>query len=106
LARAVYSQKKKNLTSSLKLEGFVNLRTLIVSSHELTRLDVSECKNLRELDCSDNDLNDLKELANSKETLAEERKNHEKSADIMQSFIEQLTDEKSKLETQIQIPPK
>jgi len=51
--------KEKNLTGSLKLEGFTNLRTLIISSHELIGLDVSECKNLVELDCRSNELNSL-----------------------------------------------
>src|SRR5690242_20068376 len=50
----------KTLTGSLKLEGFTNLRRLIVSSHQLVALDVSECKNLVELYCYNNELNDLK----------------------------------------------
>lgn len=54
-----YFSEEKNLTGSLKLEGFTNLQNLIVSSHELTNLDVSECENLRELDCSNNRLNSL-----------------------------------------------
>jgi len=44
----------------LKLEGFTNLRKLIVSSHQLVELDVSGCKSLVELDCRSNELNNLK----------------------------------------------
>jgi len=53
------SIENRNLTGSLKLEGFTNLRTLIISSHELIELDVSECKSLVELDCQNNQLNSL-----------------------------------------------
>src|SRR5687768_14361993 len=49
----------KNLVGSLKLERFTNLRTLIIFSHQLIELDVSECKNLVELDCRSNELNNL-----------------------------------------------
>jgi len=45
---------------SLKLEGFINLQTLVCSSHELIELDVSDCINLEELDCHDNELTALK----------------------------------------------
>ncbi|CAG8537808.1 16251_t:CDS:2 [Gigaspora rosea] len=48
----VGSSKKKILFGALKLEGFTNLQTLIISSHELTSLDASACKNLEELDCN------------------------------------------------------
>ena len=51
---------EKNLVGSLKLEGFANLRKLIVSSHQLIELDVSGCKSLVELDCRSNELNNLK----------------------------------------------
>ncbi|RHZ35880.1 GTPase [endosymbiont GvMRE of Glomus versiforme] len=50
---------EKTLVGSLKLEGFTNLRTLIVSSHQLIKLDVSNCPNLEELDCHFNELNNL-----------------------------------------------
>jgi hypothetical protein len=46
----------KKLVGSLKLEGFTNLQTLICSFHQLTSLDVSDCKNLENLDCIANDL--------------------------------------------------
>ncbi|RHZ36506.1 GTPase [endosymbiont GvMRE of Glomus versiforme] len=49
----------KSLVGSLKLEGFTSLRKLIVSSHQLIELDLSECKNLVELDCRSNELNNL-----------------------------------------------
>lgn len=49
----------KTLVENLKLEGFVNLRTLIISSHQLIELDVSDCPNLEELDCHGNELNSL-----------------------------------------------
>jgi len=42
------------LTGSLKLEGFTNLRTLMVSGHQLIELDLRDCPNLEELDCSSN----------------------------------------------------
>lgn len=51
--------ENRNLTGSLKLEGFTNLRTLICSGHELINLDVSDCLNLVELDCQNNKLNSL-----------------------------------------------
>jgi Leucine-rich repeat (LRR) protein len=47
----------KKLFGSLKLEGFANLRKLIVSSHQLIGLDVSDCPNLEELDCRSNEIN-------------------------------------------------
>ncbi|WP_147411020.1 GTPase [endosymbiont GvMRE of Glomus versiforme] len=50
---------EKNLVGSLKLEGFTNLRTLIISSHQLIELDLSECKSLAELDCRSNELTSL-----------------------------------------------
>ncbi|CAI2180980.1 6689_t:CDS:2 [Funneliformis geosporum] len=49
----------KVLTSSLKLEGFTNLRVLIISSHQLISLDTSDCPNLEALDCQNNQLNIL-----------------------------------------------
>jgi energy-coupling factor transporter ATP-binding protein EcfA2 len=49
----------KNLVSSLKLEGFTNLQTLIISSHHLVNLDVSNCPSLEELDCRSNQLSSL-----------------------------------------------
>ncbi|MCE8167816.1 MAG: 50S ribosome-binding GTPase [Candidatus Moeniiplasma glomeromycotorum] len=54
-----YFSEEKNLTGSLKLEGFINLQNLIISSHELIELDVSECPHLEELDCQNNQLNNL-----------------------------------------------
>jgi hypothetical protein len=51
-----FFNKNKNLIGSLKLEGFTNLRKLIISSHQLTSLDVSDCPNLEELDCQSNEL--------------------------------------------------
>lgn len=49
----------KTLIENLKLEGFTNLRTLIVSSHQLISLDISDCPNLEELDCHGNELTSL-----------------------------------------------
>ena len=49
----------KNLVGSLKLEGFINLRVLNCSGHELINLDISDCPNLEELDCHNNQLNNL-----------------------------------------------
>ncbi|CAJ0761339.1 15541_t:CDS:2 [Entrophospora sp. SA101] len=52
--------KNKNLIEDLKLEGFTNLRKLIISSHQITSLDISDCPNLEELDCRGNELTYLK----------------------------------------------
>ncbi|CAI2164584.1 19000_t:CDS:2 [Funneliformis geosporum] len=49
----------KILEGSLKIEGFANLQTLIISSQSITSLDVSNCCNLEKLDCSDNKITDL-----------------------------------------------
>ncbi|CAG8481859.1 862_t:CDS:2 [Cetraspora pellucida] len=49
----------KTLTGSLKLEGFTKLRKLIISSQQITELDVSECENLTELDCQNNQVDKL-----------------------------------------------
>src|SRR3954469_2976157 len=51
--------KNKNLTEDLKLEGFTNLRKLIISSHQIINLDVSGCPKLEELDCRGNELDSL-----------------------------------------------
>jgi GTP-binding protein EngB required for normal cell division len=63
LGRRFYStgDGDKNLIGSLKLEGFINLRTLICSGHELISLDVNGCSSLEELDCQNNkNLTDLR----------------------------------------------
>src|SRR5438045_1817449 len=49
----------KVLVGSLKLEGFTNLQTLIISSHQITDLDVSGCNSLVELDCQNSQINTL-----------------------------------------------
>jgi hypothetical protein len=54
-----FFNNNKNLTEDLKLAGFTNLRKLIISSHQLTSLDVSNCPNLEELDCHGNELTSL-----------------------------------------------
>ena len=51
--------RNKNLTEDLKLEGFTNLRKLIIFSHQIVELDISECSNLEELDCHGNELTSL-----------------------------------------------
>ncbi|RIA83261.1 hypothetical protein C1645_743197 [Glomus cerebriforme] len=43
----------KTLESSLKLEGFTNLRKLIISSQLINSLDLSDCYNLEEVDIKD-----------------------------------------------------
>ncbi|WNE41375.1 MAG: Serine/threonine-protein kinase PknD [Mycoplasmataceae bacterium] len=43
----------KNLKGDLKIEGFINLKILIISSYKLTGLDVSDCINLEEIICTD-----------------------------------------------------
>src|SRR5947199_6568172 len=52
--------KTNNLIEDMKLEGFTNLRKLIISSHQLISLDVSACPKLEELDCHGNELINLK----------------------------------------------
>jgi len=54
-----FFRKNKNLVGSLKLKRFANLRKLIISSHQLISLDVSDCSNLEELDCRSNELTSL-----------------------------------------------
>ena len=54
-----YFSDGKTLVGSLKLERFTNLRTLIVSSHQLISLDLSDCPNLEELNCQNNELTNL-----------------------------------------------
>ena len=49
-------KKDKVLVGSLKLEGFANLRTLIISSHKIIGLDLSDCPNLEKLNCQNNQL--------------------------------------------------
>src|SRR5580765_7263873 len=51
--------RNKNLIEDLKLDGFAKLRKLIISSHQITELDVSNCPNLEELDCHGNELTSL-----------------------------------------------
>ncbi|CAG8798300.1 35472_t:CDS:2, partial [Racocetra persica] len=52
--------RNKNLVEDLKLEGFTNLCKLIISSHQLISLDISDCSNLEELDCHGNELTTLR----------------------------------------------
>ena len=54
-----YFSDGKTLVGSLKLEGFTNLRTLIVSSHQLISLDLTGLKNLEIISCRDNYLSEL-----------------------------------------------
>ncbi|RIB29680.1 hypothetical protein C2G38_2027479 [Gigaspora rosea] len=72
----VGSSKKKILFGALKLEGFTNLQTLIISSHELTSLDASACKNLEELDCrpkpQQNSSQKVKKERNTKNSIEQE----------------------------------
>ena len=50
---------ERTLKGDLKLENFTNLRKLIISSHQITSLDVSGLQYLTELDCQNNQLNNL-----------------------------------------------
>ncbi|RHZ35956.1 GTPase [endosymbiont GvMRE of Glomus versiforme] len=50
---------ERTLKGDLKLEGFTNLQNLNCSGHELTSLDLGECRFLTELDCQNNKLNIL-----------------------------------------------
>jgi Leucine-rich repeat (LRR) protein len=43
----------KILEGSLKLEGFTNLQTLIISSQQISNLDLSDCPKLEEVDIND-----------------------------------------------------
>nr|CAG8484491.1 10660_t:CDS:10 [Entrophospora candida] len=49
----------KNLSGSLKLEGFFNLAEFNCSHNQLTELDFSDCAKLAELSCSNNFLTNL-----------------------------------------------
>jgi GTP-binding protein EngB required for normal cell division len=49
----------EGLTGTMIFDGFTNLRTLKVTNHQLTELDLSDCQYLTELDCSNNQLNTL-----------------------------------------------
>ncbi|CAG8449657.1 7717_t:CDS:2 [Cetraspora pellucida] len=55
----------KTLEGSLKLEGFTNLQTLIISSQQITSLDLSNCHILKKLDLS----NCPRELTENKEAI-------------------------------------
>ncbi|WNE41590.1 MAG: hypothetical protein AM1032_000330 [Mycoplasmataceae bacterium] len=50
---------KKNLSGSLKISGFINLRILICSDNQLNNLNLSDCKILKDLDCSSNKIKSL-----------------------------------------------
>ncbi|CAI2190990.1 14922_t:CDS:2 [Funneliformis geosporum] len=54
-----FFSKNKNLTEDLKLVGFTNLRKLIISSHQITNLNLSNCPKLEEVDCHGNELTSL-----------------------------------------------
>ncbi|RHZ36532.1 leucine-rich repeat domain-containing protein [endosymbiont GvMRE of Glomus versiforme] len=51
--------KKTKLKGGLWLKGFTDLEKLNCSDHQLTDLDLSDCPNLIELDCSNNSFKDL-----------------------------------------------
>src|SRR5262249_38873732 len=59
VGKGIFNNDGKTLTGSLKLEGFIKLRKLIISSHQITELDVNECNNLVELDCQNNQIDIL-----------------------------------------------
>ena len=59
VGKGLLNSDGKTLTDSLKLERFTNLQKLIVSSQQLTSLDVSDCPNLKELDCQNNQIANL-----------------------------------------------
>ncbi|CAB5396539.1 unnamed protein product [Rhizophagus irregularis] len=48
-----------SLKGPLSLKGFVNLEVLSISSHKITTLDISDCLQLRELDCFNNQLTNI-----------------------------------------------
>ena len=51
---------QKNLTGPLKLVGFSNLRELNCSENQITSLDLSDCKKLEKLNCQNNQLSQIK----------------------------------------------
>jgi|SRR6185312_3194474 len=59
VGKGFLSNDGKTLIGSLKLEGFTNLQKLIIFSHQITSLDVSNCLNLEELDCHGNEFASL-----------------------------------------------
>jgi len=50
---------KQELKGKLRLKGFVKLERLNCSRNQLTDLDLSDCPNLVELRCNDNEFNNL-----------------------------------------------
>jgi hypothetical protein len=58
-AEEVLDIKEKSLEGHLDLSGFVNLKELDCSYNELDSLDVSECSNLTRLDLSYNSFDDI-----------------------------------------------
>jgi len=46
----------RRLTGFLKLVGFANLKELDCSKNEITKLDLSDCLSLEKINCSDNHL--------------------------------------------------
>ena len=62
------NSSQRKLAGSFSLKGFINLRVLNCRHNRITKLDLSDCKNLRQLYCDDNqkiknlDLSALSEL--------------------------------------------
>lgn len=58
--------KNENLKGSLNLEGFINLKELDCSVNQLTNLDLSDCNSLKSLSLSNNQLSNLNFLQSLK----------------------------------------
>ncbi|MCE8163468.1 MAG: HET domain-containing protein [Candidatus Moeniiplasma glomeromycotorum] len=77
----------ENLQGSLKLEGFDNLEWLDCSRLPIT-LDLTDCSNLKEVDCSYNELTDLDVNQNKKiEKLVLSRNNFHKDLSFLSGLV-------------------
>ncbi|POG80457.1 hypothetical protein GLOIN_2v1518634 [Rhizophagus irregularis DAOM 181602=DAOM 197198] len=54
------------LEGPLSLKRFVNLESLDISGHKITKLDVSDCPHIRELHCSRNQLTNI-DISNNRQ---------------------------------------
>ncbi|GES77362.1 protein phosphatase 1 regulatory subunit 21 isoform X1 [Rhizophagus clarus] len=95
LIKKHYECKITQLTEQLQLADSKATRFYKALETLQSRLAAAESKNAKL----------QKELANSKEIFAEERKNHENSVETMQKFITDLSEEKENLINQLRAGP-
>ncbi|CAG8654931.1 12489_t:CDS:2, partial [Ambispora leptoticha] len=65
VGKGLFNNDGKTLDGSLKLESFTSLQKLIISSQQITSLDLNDCPNLKEVDLS----NCPKELVENKDAI-------------------------------------